>query len=164
MAKAEGAFISRAALIGLARAFAGAVIFSLPMLMTMELWSIGFYVPPIKICVLLLVMLPLLVGLSRIAGFEPTYTLGDDVIDALVAVAVAAIVSAVVLWLFGIISPAMPASEFIGKIAVQTFPGSLGAILARTNWGQKVSLAIAAVKNLTRPLYSQWQQGRFFWG
>ena len=135
MAKAEGAFISRAALIGLARAFAGAVIFSLPMLMTMELWSIGFYVPPIKICVLLLVMLPLLVGLSRIAGFEPTYTLGDDVIDALVAVAVAAIVSAVVLWLFGIISPAMPASEVIGKIAIQTFPGSLGAILARSQLG-----------------------------
>ena len=137
MAKAEdaGAIISRGALVGLARAFAGAVIFSLPMLMTMELWSIGFYVPPLKVCVLLLVMLPLLVGLSRIAGFEPTSTLGDDVVDALVAIAVAAIVSTGVLLLFGIISPAMPASEVIGKIAVQTFPGSLGAILARSQLG-----------------------------
>ena len=94
----------------------------------------------------------------------PTYTLGDDVIDAFVAIAVAATVSTVVLWLFGLIVPGMPASEVIGKIAVQTFPGSLGAILARSQLGQKVSLAIAAVKNLTRPLYSQWQQERFFWG
>ena len=129
------AFIGRGALVGLARAFAGAVIFSLPMLMTMELWSIGSYVPPLKVCVLLLVMLPLLVGLSKIAGFGPTSTLGDDVVDALVAVAVAAIVSTGVLWLFGIISPAMPASEVIGKIAVQTFPGSLCAILARSQLG-----------------------------
>jgi putative integral membrane protein (TIGR02587 family) len=137
MAKTEDApaIISRGALVGLARAFAGAVIFSLPMLMTMELWSIGFYVPPLKICVLLLVMLPLLVGLSRIAGFEPTSTLGDDVVDAFVAIAVAAVVATGVLLLFGIIFPAMPASEVIGKIAVQTFPGSLGAILARSQLG-----------------------------
>jgi len=29
-------------LVGLARAFAGAILFSFPILMTMEMWSLGF--------------------------------------------------------------------------------------------------------------------------
>lgn len=117
--------------VSLARATAGSLIFSLPLLMTMEMWQLGFYVSPWRLIVLLIVMLPLLVGLSYICGFEATERLRDDVLDAFVAIFVAAIVSTIVLFMFRVIDFGMPPGEIIGKIIIQTFPGSVGAMLAR---------------------------------
>ena len=121
----------RGFVVGLARALAGSLIFSLPLLMTMEMWQIGFYVSPWRLIVLLIVMIPLLTGLSYISGFEETERLRDDVIDAFVAIFVAAVLAAVILFIFRVITFEMPAGEIIGKIAIQTFPGSVGAMLAR---------------------------------
>ena len=69
-------------LIALARAFGGALLFSLPMLMTMEMWSLGFYADRFRLALFIAVMIPLLVGLSHFAGFEPTFDWIDDVVDA----------------------------------------------------------------------------------
>lgn len=102
------------------------------MLMTMELWEIGFYVHPLKLALLLLVSLPLLTGLSWISGFEPTSSLGDRIVDAFAAIFVAALMSVVILALFGVIGPDMPLREIIGKVSLQTFAGSFGAELARS--------------------------------
>jgi putative integral membrane protein (TIGR02587 family) len=124
--------MERRAVVGFTRAFAGALIFALPMMMTMEFWQLGFTMSQLKLALLFVVMLPLLTGLSWIGGFEPTSTLGDDFVDALVAVAIAALMSVAVLWLFGIIRWDMPLSEIVGKLALQTFAGSFGAILARS--------------------------------
>lgn len=118
-------------LVGLSRALAGALIFSLPMLMTMEMWEIGFYVSAPRLIVLFIVMIPLLTALSYISGFEETESLRDDIVDAFVAILVAAVMAAVILYLFRIVTFDMPAREIVGKIAIQTFPGSIGAMLAR---------------------------------
>jgi putative integral membrane protein (TIGR02587 family) len=120
-----------ALVVGLARALAGALIFSLPLLMTMEMWQIGFYVSPWRLMVLLIVMIPLLTGLSYISGFEETEGLRDDIVDAFVAILVAAVMATIILFAFRVITFEMPAREIIGKIAIQTFPGSVGAMLAR---------------------------------
>lgn len=123
--------------IGLARAFAGSLIFALPMLMTMEMWWIGFYIDPWKLILLLIIQVPLLIGLARFGGFQHTACLRDDVVDAFVAIAVALVMAASVLYLFKVLTPDMPPSEIIGKIALQAFPGSFGAILARAQTGDK---------------------------
>ncbi len=120
---------------GLARAAAGAMIFAFPLLMTMEMWWLGFYLPPLRLFLFLLLTLILLVPLSRFVGFERTDTLLDDVLDGLVVFAIGAIISALLLAIFGIITVSMPASEIIGKIAVQTAPASIGAALARGQFG-----------------------------
>ena len=114
----------------LGRAFAGAIIFSLPLLMTMEMWSFGFYLERGRLLQFILVNFVILVGLSRVSGFEPTVSWLDDVLDAFAAYGVAALASAGALALFAIIVPGMPASEIVGKIAVQTVPASFGAMLA----------------------------------
>ena len=57
---------------GAARAFAGALVFSLPMLMTMEMWWLGFHIDPFRLALLMGLMLPLLVRLSRYGGMRPT--------------------------------------------------------------------------------------------
>src|SRR5690606_14632968 len=53
---------------GLARAMAGGIIFSLPMLMTQEMWRLGQTIPAENMALLLVVTLPLLFGLSRLSG------------------------------------------------------------------------------------------------
>ena len=120
----------RAYAVGLARAFAGAIVFSLPLLMTMEMWWFGFTLGPLRLIQFVLVNFVILVGLSRVAGFEETGSRTEDLLDALAAYAVAALASAAVLLLFGVIGPGMPASEIAGKIAVQAVPASFGAMIA----------------------------------
>ncbi len=120
-----------------ARAFAGALIFALPMLMTMEMWWLGFHIDPLRLALLLVVMFPLLVRLSRYSGIRQTASIWDDIADALVAVAIAAPAAGIVLWVFGMVTPEMPVREILGKIAIQTFPGSLGAMLARSQFGSE---------------------------
>jgi uncharacterized membrane protein len=80
-------------------------------------------------------LIPLLVGLSRFGGIRQTTHLIDDIADALVAIAVAWIAASVTLWIFGLLTPAMPLREVIGKIALQVFPGSISAMLAQNQLG-----------------------------
>ena len=124
---------------GFGRALAGTLIFALPMLMTMELWSIGFYIHPLKLALLLVLTVPLLIGLSWLRGFEPTSTLREDVLDAFIALAIGVFAAAIILYLFGLISSDTSMREVIGKIALQAVPGSMGASLARSQLGGEAS-------------------------
>lgn len=123
--------------VGLARAFGGALIFSLPLFMTMEMWQLGFSAQPWRLALLLVVMVPILVGLSHYCGFEPTFEWLDDVVDAFVAYAVAFTAAFVVLALFGELRLDMPWDEIVGKLAIQAVPGSIGALLAESLLGEK---------------------------
>jgi putative integral membrane protein (TIGR02587 family) len=134
--------VDREFVIGLGRAFAGALIFALPMLMTMEMWWLGFYMHPLRLALLVVVILPLLVGLSRLGGFRPTSRLRDEVADAFVACLVAAAAAAIILYAFGLVTADMTAREIVGKITLQAVPGSIGAMLAR-NQLHEASLAVA---------------------
>lgn len=53
---------------GVARALAGAVLFGLPLLMTMEMWSLGMNVEPERLALFLLANFLLLVILSRFSA------------------------------------------------------------------------------------------------
>ncbi len=71
--------------LGLVRALGGAILFSLPMNMTMELWWLGFYMSPARLALYILLDIPLLVGVSYYAGFEETSRRTADVLDAFAA-------------------------------------------------------------------------------
>lgn len=121
--------------IGLARAVGGAAIFGLPMLMTMEMWSLGATIHPLRLALLVVVAVPMLVGLSHVAGFEPTFELREDVADAFVAYAVGFVVGAAGLALVGALPLPMPLPEATRTIALQAVPGSIGALLAQSQLG-----------------------------
>lgn len=117
---------------GMARAFAGALIFSFPLLMTMEMWWLGFTTDPLRLGLFLAVGLPGLYGLSYYAGFRETFTWQDDVLDALAAYAIGFIASAVLLSVFAVLEPGQSAREVIGMVAIQALPAAIGALLARS--------------------------------
>ncbi|MEN3747822.1 TIGR02587 family membrane protein [Sphingomonas sp. HF-S3] len=117
--------------LGLARAFAGAILFGLPLLMTMEMWSIGLNAQPARLLLFLILNFVILVILSRFGGFEPTASLAEDVLDALAAYGVGIVAAALILTLFGLAGPRTPLDELVGMVAVQSVPASFGAMIAR---------------------------------
>lgn len=125
--KARSAFLA-----GMGRGLAGALLFSLPMLMTMEMWQLGFHIAREKLLFLTVLDLPLLVILSHRIGFEETFDWREDVRDAIVAYGIGIAASAAILFLFGLLNLDMPWSEVIGKIAIQAVPASIGAMLGRS--------------------------------
>ena len=122
---------------GLARAFAGAVVFGLPLLMTMEIWWLGFTMDPLRLALFQVLFFPFLVLLSWHAGFEPTFSWRDDVVDALVAYAVGIIASALVLAVLGLLDRGRSAREMAGMVALQAVPASIGALLAQSQFGDQ---------------------------
>jgi putative integral membrane protein (TIGR02587 family) len=132
----------RDAVVGLGRASGGALLFALPMLMTMEMWWLGFYMDRLRLALLLALTFPVLVVLSRHSGFERTDAWRDDVRDAAIAYGIGIVTSALVLTVFGLITPAMTADEIVGKVAVQAMPASVGALLGRSQLGGGKSLPV----------------------
>lgn len=124
---------------GLGRAFVGALLFALPLFMTMEMWEVGAAGDHIRIAALLAVTFPLLVGLSYFAGFEHAFGLVDHLLDAFAAFAVAAVTSAAALALFGVFSSTHSLAGVAGKLAIVTFPAAIGALLADKQLGRKAA-------------------------
>ena len=124
-------------LIGLARAFGGAILFSLPIFMTMEMWQLGFYIDRFRLALFIAVFIPLLLGLSYYDGFEDTNSLAEDAIDVFVACAVGFVASALVLLLFNVINFRMSVDEIVGKISIQAILAAVGALVAQTQLGGK---------------------------
>jgi len=122
-------------LIGLGRGAAGAMLFGIPMLMTMELWQLGFYIERYRLFLLLLANIPLLVVLADRVGFERTSTWHEACRDAAIAYALGIVMSAAILVLLGDIRFDMSLSEMLGKIALQAVPASIGALLGRSQLG-----------------------------
>src|SRR5689334_10484389 len=108
--------------VGLARAFGGAIIFGIPLLMTMEMWSLGFTMGNWRLLLLIGLNFLLLVVLSYFSGFEKTFSLREDVMDALAAYGVGIITSTILLAIFAVIDHHMPWSDIVGRVALQSVP------------------------------------------
>lgn len=120
---------------GLGRAFGGALLFGLPMLMTMELWRLGFAMDRWRLVLLLALALPLLVGVAHRLGFEETFGWREDLRDTCVALGVGMLAAASILALFNVLGSRMSSEEIVGKIAVEAAPAAFGALLARSQFG-----------------------------
>lgn len=122
-------------LVGLSRAFAGALVFALPLLMTMEMWSLGASMSRGRLALLTATTWPLLVGLSHFIGFEETPRMLDDVLDAAAAYGVGFVTSASVLLVFRVIGPDLRLHDLVGTVGLQAVPASIGALLAKSQLG-----------------------------
>jgi putative integral membrane protein (TIGR02587 family) len=135
--RSSAPLFDRSFLVALARAFAGAIIFGLPLLMTMEMWALGFYMDPLRLALFLALMFPLLVVLAYYAGFEDSVSWKHLVLSACVAYAVAFVAAAAGLTLLGVLRPGMSIEEIVGKVSLQAIPASIGAMLARSQLGER---------------------------
>ena len=132
MRSATGRVADRRFFVGLARAFGGAVFFSLPLLMTMEMWWLGFYLDRVRLAIFIVAMIPMLIVLDYYSGFEETASWREDAMDGMIAYGVGIIASFLILLLFGIVDTSQPLREMVGKVAIQAVPASFGAVLANS--------------------------------
>ncbi len=122
---------------GLGRAFGGALIFGLPMLMTNEFWELGAEMDRFRLAALIVGGVPLLVGVAHRVGFEATFDWREDLRDAFLALGVGLVATALILTLFNLVDGAEATGATVGRIAVQAVPAALGAMLARSQFGAR---------------------------
>ncbi|MBC8067820.1 MAG: TIGR02587 family membrane protein [Deltaproteobacteria bacterium] len=115
---------------GIGRAFAGALLFAVPLHMTMEMWELGASMNRARLVVLIVITLPVLFGLSIHTGFERTDSRIQDVLDALAAFGIGLVSSAIVLALLGVLDSGLTFSGLVAVVAIAAVPASIGAVVA----------------------------------
>lgn len=116
----------------LIRAASGGMLVGVPLLYTMEMWTIGGSVSPLRMLVVLAVIsLPVFL-LNRTSGFRTTedVRLIDAAMDTADALAVALVCVTVVLVLLREITWQTPLNQALGNVVYQTGPFALGIGLA----------------------------------
>ena len=144
------------------RGFAGAVLFSFPMLMTMEMWSLGVSIEPVRLVLFVTVHLLLLMGMASYGRRDQAIVTRQDVVDAFAAYGVGVLAAATVLLLFGVVDAGMTADAITRTIAIQAAPAGFGAMVAhlevdepaaRTGAGHPRGLASSAFLMAVGALY-----------
>ena len=108
------------------RGLAGGLMFSLPLLYTMEMWWAGFIAAPLRLAGLLAFTYVLLLGYNRFAGMHRDATWPEVFIDSVEELGLGLVTSAGVLFLLQRIGPGIPASEALGKIVVEASVVAIG--------------------------------------
>ena len=113
------------------RGFSGAFLFGIPLLYTMEMWWIGLHTEEWKLLLMLALACATNFGLAHFAGFKRQgHTFGKALEQAVDAVAIGAVASAVVLLVLNRIAPGDPLASVVGQVIVQAVPLSIGASVA----------------------------------
>lgn len=102
------------------RGLAGGLLFSLPLLYTMEVWFTGFIAHPIRLLAYLAVTFALLLGYNNYAGIRHENDWSDVVVDSFEELGLGLVTAAGLLLLLGRVNAAMEWRESLGKIVVES--------------------------------------------
>lgn len=138
------------------RAFAGAYIFGVPLLFTMEMWWIGEYATVGQLLSFIGVALVANLGLTYAAGFKLESTFTTTIDETVDAVAVGIVGATVMLLVLNQIRPGDPLDVVLGKITLQAVPLSIGASVANQVFGTRKDQKNRA-GNDTGDRLSPWQ-------
>ena len=121
------------------RGVLGALLVSVPLLATMEMWWLGFSMTSWKMILFVVVNFGVLVILEYFSGFHDTVSLRAEILDALSAYGIGLLVAVIGLGLFNNLRPGMGLHELLGKIVLQSIPLSIGASIAMSQLGQEAA-------------------------
>lgn len=117
------------------RGVVGGVMFSLPILYTMEVWWAGFSIEPLRMFLYVLATFSLLLGYNRYAGLRRDASQLEVVIDSVEELGLGIIVAAAFLWLLGRITIEMTLNEIAGKIIVEAMTVAIGVSVGTAQLG-----------------------------
>lgn len=133
------------------RGAAGGFLFGVPLLYTVEVWSIGSSTGAWWLLAVLGVTLLVAWLLTQVEGFRQTLSLHplEAVMESMEAVGIGVICAALALVLLRRITLDTPLTETLGKLVFEAVPFSLGVALARSTFqGRK-----GRDRRTTAPLY-----------
>ncbi len=114
---------------------AGGLLFSLPLLFTMEVWQAGFTMPPHRQLAYVLLALVLLLGYNRYAGLHPDSTWAEVAIDSIEEMGIGLLLSAAVLLLIGRLRPGQDLGEMVGRTVVEAVTVAIGVSVGTAQLG-----------------------------
>ncbi|HJR06383.1 MAG TPA: TIGR02587 family membrane protein [Pyrinomonadaceae bacterium] len=117
------------------RGVAGGLMFSLPLLYTMEVWWAGFNSHPWRLVAYILATFFLLLGYNRYAGLRHDASMTEVAIDSVEELGIGFIIAAVSLFLLGRISFEMPAGEITGQIVIEAMTVAIGVSVGTAQLG-----------------------------
>ncbi|HET8885801.1 MAG TPA: TIGR02587 family membrane protein [Salinimicrobium sp.] len=118
------------------RGIIGGLIFSLPLIYTMEVWWAGFIAPPGYLLSAILVTFLLLLGYNRYAGMRKDSTFWEVCWDSVEEIGLAFIVSFLFLLLIDRINFEMSLDEIAGKVIVESMIVAIGISIGTAQLGQ----------------------------
>ena len=109
-----------------ARGIAGGLLFSLPLLYTMEMWEMGLVAEPGRLLIGQGVGFLLLLGYNRHAGLRCDAGLAEVVIDSVEELGLGLLLAAVILWLIGSIDAETRMPALMGKVVIEGLAVAIG--------------------------------------
>lgn len=119
------------------RAFAGAAIFGIPLVFTMEMWWIGKSLPLLHLVLILLIGFLANFGLSHVSGFRKDHSFLMSLDQAVDAVAVGIVSTTVMLFCLNQLRLSDGIAQNIGVIMLLSVPLGLGASVALQLFGDR---------------------------
>lgn len=117
------------------RGIAGGLLFSLPLLYTMEVWWAGFIAHPLRLLIYVLATFTLLLGYNRYCGLRCDATPAEVAIDSIEEMGLGLLIATVFLWLLGRITADMTLNEIVGKIIVEAMTVAIGVSVGTAQLG-----------------------------
>lgn len=117
------------------RGVAGGLLFSLPLLYTMEVWQAAFLIPPHRQLGYLLGTFVLLLGYNRFSGLHPDTTWAEVVVDSVEELGLGLVLSAAILAALGRIEPGQQVDEILGRIVVEAMVVAIGVSVGTAQLG-----------------------------
>lgn len=117
------------------RGIAGGLLFSVPLLYTMEVWWSGFLAQPLRLLAGIGATFVLLLGYNRFAGLHEDASFAEVAIDSVEELGIGLVLSALVLYLTGQIGPEVPFDETVGKIVVEGLVVAIGVSVGTAQLG-----------------------------
>lgn len=119
-----------------ARGIAGGLLFSFPLLFTMEVWWAGFIATPFQLLIMVVVTYLLLLGYNRYAGMRPGASWRSVFIDSVEEMGLGIILSFAVLYVLNRIQfGEMSTDEIMGKIIIEAMAVSIGVSIGTAQLG-----------------------------
>jgi putative integral membrane protein (TIGR02587 family) len=119
-----------------ARGIAGGLLFSFPLLFTMEVWWAGFTASPLQLLCMVGVTFLLLLGYNRYAGMRAEASWRSVVIDSVEEMGFGFVISFCVLFVLNRIQlDDMSIDEIMGKIIIEAMAVSIGVSIGTAQLG-----------------------------
>lgn len=123
------------------RGASGGFLFGIPLLYTVEVWSIGSSTAAPQLLAVLGATFMVVLLLTQAVGFRRTLTIKplDTILESIEALGIGIVCAAIALALLRRITLDTPLTETLGKLVFEGVPFSLGVALARSTLTQRSS-------------------------
>lgn len=117
------------------RGIAGGMMFSLPLLYTMEVWQAGFMLHPGRILIYAFTTFALLLLYNRFSGLRRDASFLEVLIDSVEEMGIGLVLSALILWLTDRLHADMDVLEVLGKIVMEGMTVAIGVSVGTAQLG-----------------------------